>query len=305
MKCVFKILSTLKESISQAVNKALEVLPDHNFEEEAPFKFTEGTQTPSFASISPTISLPPQSKSLPSSNFSTSKPPLPPTTTYINRSPSMERKYSPPPISPTLFSNDKENTPVTIPSYTSSIPGYIIALQETKLIIVNIPAGKRTIFSQQVKAQRISKEIQHLLIPMPFQVNKEDGQELTQNLDNFKELGITITQSNNSFVVEAVLACLQDFDIKQVILEVLEKLKEEKTAPTQNYLENSLNQRLLSQFNKASSKTFEREEGQIFLNQLFKTPCPQFCPKGKKIFVELTSSQIELLFDKNTLRSNP
>ncbi len=161
-------------------------------------------------------------------------------------------------------------------------------------------AQQHILYHQFLDQLEKSKAItQQLLFPRTIELNPSKITVLLEIMDSVKSLGFDLGHfGGNSLIINGVPAQLSNIDEQKSIEKLLEDY-----LNTQGNIKLEKNQSLAlsmaRQSTSAQSMLKSQEEIQYLVQELFKTPNPQFTFDGKQIFITLGPDVIFDLFQKS------
>lgn len=161
-------------------------------------------------------------------------------------------------------------------------------------------AQQHVLYHQFLDQLEKSKAItQQLLFPRTIELNPSKITVLLEIMDSVKNLGFDLGHfGGNSLIINGVPAQLSNIDEQKSIEKLLEDY-----LNTQGNIKLEKNQSLAlsmaRQSTSAQSMLKSQEEIQYLVQELFKTPNPQFTFDGKQIFITLGPDVIFDLFQKS------
>lgn len=172
---------------------------------------------------------------------------------------------------------------------------YLLTFDEEGILIIDQhSASERVIFDALLEREE-PREIQSLLIPEIINLGVKESEILKENLDTFRELGFKIEEfGKNCFQIKAVPAVIPK-PPKQLVLEVISEIQEEKTIRLER-------EKLLSLIacHSAVREGDSLEETQIarLIQDLKNTKFPWVCPHGRPTMIRLTWEELKRSFKR-------
>ncbi|QXF95199.1 DNA mismatch repair protein [Wolbachia phage WO] len=170
---------------------------------------------------------------------------------------------------------------------------YIIAEAKGKLIIVDQHAAHERLIYECLK-QKSSIKRQKLLLPEIVEIKNQAGMEMVEMYkDKLFEMGFGVEiQSEDKVRVKEIPAILGTIDIKEMLIEVVDRLTEiEDTLP----IEDKVNKISSIIACHGAGRKMKLEEMNEILRQIEKTP---YSDHGRPTYIEMKLSDIEKLFER-------
>ncbi len=199
---------------------------------------------------------------------------------------------------------------------TSSIgEGTVNARQYMNRYIVAEVSGKLLVVDQHAAAERIrfekllsefetnGIENQTLLVPIEFSVTKSDA-VLYENIhDLLMKLGYGVTVDGEKIIVSSVPAQIKAGDHQQILLEIVNELKENEVIHDQEvtlqdkYLDSVVATMACHSSVRMNQKISDLEASAI-IRDLYKCKNSYSCPHGRPIVWKLSPEEIDSKFDR-------
>lgn len=193
---------------------------------------------------------------------------------------------------------DTESTKKSF-EYFQLSPGFIGLVKSNEFYIIHQKrAFQRIYFDQfQKSIQNKSSYTQQLLFPYNLAIPQIDLALFEENIPIFHQFGFKIVkQQGNHFSIEGIPQDFKDWNIENLIQEIIEKIKQDVSEFKLNYQENM--SILLA--NKAASmfgeKIMNTEELKALIEQIFASSNPNYTPKGEKILLNFNQETLKGLF---------
>ncbi|MFT4314278.1 MAG: DNA mismatch repair endonuclease MutL [Wolbachia pipientis] len=176
---------------------------------------------------------------------------------------------------------------------------YIIAEAKGKLIIVDQHAAHERLIYECLK-QKSSIKRQKLLLPEIVEIKNQAGMEMVEMYkDKLFEMGFGIEiESEDKIMVKEIPAILGTIDIKEMLIEVVDRLTEmEDMLP----IEDKVNKMLAAVACYGSiraGRKMKLEEMNELLRRMEETPYAGQCNHGRPTYIEMKLSDIEKLFER-------
>ncbi|OJH31583.1 DNA mismatch repair protein MutL [Wolbachia endosymbiont of Armadillidium vulgare] len=176
---------------------------------------------------------------------------------------------------------------------------YIIAEVKDKLIIVDQHAAHERLVYECLKKKSSIKR-QKLLLPETVKINNRAGMEMIEIYkDKLFEMGFDIEiKSENKVIVKEVPAILGAIDVKEMLIDVVDRLTEiEDTLPIEDKV-NKILATIACRGSIRAGRKMKLEEMNELLRQMEKTPHSGQCNHGRPTYIEVKLSDIEKLFER-------
>lgn len=175
---------------------------------------------------------------------------------------------------------------------------YILSPIKSGLMIVDQHrAHVRVLFEQYIKqldATTISS--QRVLFPEVLQLTTSQNIILKELEPEMEKIGFNLAQlSGNDWSINAVPAGMENFNIKDTILQVIDEVSMGGTSITTKVYE-SIALRVAKSAAIPYGKTMLQEEMDTLLSKLLCLPNPNYTPDGKTIISVLSNDQLEKMF---------
>ena len=176
---------------------------------------------------------------------------------------------------------------------------YIVQLVDKGLKITDQHAAHERIlyeFFSRVLNEGVV-ETQNLLFPVRLDLSLSEKVLMKKIIPDFKRIGFTIEEfGSNSFVVQVVPAIINDSDIKTVIMDIFEDLKDYDL--TKINIVNELIKRTACRAAIKSGDSLTKEEMLSLLEQLSNCSLPFTCPHGRPTMLDITIDELEKRFHR-------
>jgi DNA mismatch repair protein MutL len=200
-----------------------------------------------------------------------------------------------------------------IPKALTTLPGYIVV--ETSSIewfqgrigglslVDQKAAHNRVIFEKLSAAKPEALQIQELLIPHTLELGSQEAEFLKPCIEMLQLKGIGIKEfGGNSFVVDSLPTILGNVDVKELIVDLIDDLKESsENVKCADLLEQRLSRSIASAAARASISKGTKlgiEEAQGLLKELFKCKSPHISPSGQPTVARFSDEEIAKQFRK-------
>lgn len=174
---------------------------------------------------------------------------------------------------------------------------YLIVEIGKELYFIDKHAAHERMNFEKLKAQE-TVETQMLLSPEAVSLTKEEFSAFTENIDLVRKCGFEVEEfGESSVIVRAVPSLAGDSDVKDLILEIAQKLLEHKTDIVPDKIDWIYHSASCRGAVKAGDYT-SREEQELFVKKLLSMPEIRFCPHGRPVFIKISKYDIEKQFGR-------
>lgn len=179
---------------------------------------------------------------------------------------------------------------------------YIVAQTEDSIVIVDQHAAHERLLYEKLKKifSQENIERQNLLIPEVVELSSEEVGILLNRAKELEDLGLSIESfGGNALIVREVPALLGNFNIKALIKDLADELRDLETYHT---LKNHLHEVCSSMACHGSvraGKQMNLTEMNGLLREMEKTPFSGQCNHGRPTYVELKLKDVERLFGRS------
>ena len=174
---------------------------------------------------------------------------------------------------------------------------YLIAEIDNELYFIDKHAAHERMNYERFRSQQ-TVEVQMLLSPVAVNLSKEEYNAICENLDLLSKCGFEAEPFGESAViVRAVPSLVGDSDIKDLILEIAEKLLEHKTDIEPDKIDWIYHSASCRGAIKAGDNTTPQEQ-ELFVRKLLSMPNIRFCPHGRPVFIKISRYDIEKQFGR-------
>lgn len=198
-----------------------------------------------------------------------------------------------------IVADEKDNTHA-IPDFKlvgQAFSTYIIVEIENELYIIDKHAAHERINYETLKSQA-TVETQMLLAPIAVNLSKDEFTAVCENESLIKQCGFeTEVFGESQIIVRAVPSLVIDCDIKDLIIEIAQKLLEHKTDIIPEKIDWIYHSASCRSAVKAGDYTSAREQ-ELFVKKLLSMPNIRFCPHGRPVFIKLSKYDIEKQFGR-------
>lgn len=208
----------------------------------------------------------------------------------------LEEKVAVPENAETVAVSDEEPE-VSFTLIGEAFKTYLIVEIGRELYFVDKHAAHERMNYEKFKAQE-TVETQMLLSPEAVNLTKEEFSAFAENIDLVRKCGFEVEEfGESSVIVRAVPSLVGDSEVKDLILEIAQKLIEHKTDIVPDKIDWIYHSASCRGAVKAGDYT-SREEQELFVKKLLSMPEIRFCPHGRPVFIKISKYDIEKQFGR-------
>ena len=166
--------------------------------------------------------------------------------------------------------------------------------------IIDQHAAHERILYEKLKRSIEEKEdiFQNLLIPINLELSSVEYQVVMDNKNVFRETGYNIEDfGNNSVIINSVPSYIEHKDDKQLFLDILSDLMENKKINKTKLKDEILKSLSCKAAIKAGEK-LNKEEIEVLIKDLLKVEARYTCPHGRPAVIQLNKDEIERWFKR-------
>ena len=178
---------------------------------------------------------------------------------------------------------------------------YIIAQTEDSVVIVDQHAAHERLVYEKLKKEMENNGVkrQVLLIPEVIEMSNPDVERLIVEKDQLLNSGLAIEAfGENAIIVHETPVLLGDFDVKSIILDILDELSNDGESKKLEEELTSILSRKACHGSIRSGRRLNQEEMNALLREMEITPYSGQCNHGRPTYIELKLSDIERLFGR-------
>tara|TARA_B100001248_G_scaffold258223_1_gene242008 strand:- start:1713 stop:3581 length:1869 start_codon:yes stop_codon:yes gene_type:complete len=178
---------------------------------------------------------------------------------------------------------------------------YIISQTEDSVVIVDQHAAHERLVYEKLKKEMENNGVkrQVLLIPEVIEMSNLDVERLIVEKDHFLKSGLAIEAfGENAVIVHETPVLLGDFDVKSIILDILDELSNNAESKKLEEELTSILSRKACHGSIRSGRRLNQEEMNALLREMEITPYSGQCNHGRPTYIELKLSDIERLFGR-------
>ena len=174
---------------------------------------------------------------------------------------------------------------------------YIIVEIENDLYYIDKHAAHERMNFEKLKAEsNISSQI--LLMPVAVKLSAEEYSVITDNIPLLSKCGFEVEDFGNlSVIVRETPSMLDGADIKDLILEIAEKLLEHKTDIEPDKMDWIFHSTACRSAVKGGDYTSEKER-ELFVEKLLSMPNIRYCPHGRPVMIKISRYELEKQFGR-------
>ncbi len=176
---------------------------------------------------------------------------------------------------------------------------YIIVQIENNLYYIDKHAAhERMIFERLRREAQDGINSQILLVPTVVKLSMDEYTVITENLDLLSKCGFLVEDfGNSSVIVRETPSLLDGADIKDLILEIAEKLLLHKTDIEPDKMDWIFHSASCRSAVKGGDYT-TAEERELFVKKLLSMPNIRYCPHGRPVMIKISRYEIEKQFGR-------
>lgn len=174
---------------------------------------------------------------------------------------------------------------------------YIIVEIENDLYYIDKHAAHERMNFERLKAEmNISSQL--LLMPVAVKLSAEEYSVVTDNIPLLSKCGFEVEDFGNlSVIVRETPSMLDGTDIKDLILEIAEKLIEHKTDIEPDKMDWIFHSTACRSAVKGGDYTSEKER-ELFVEKLLSMPDIRYCPHGRPVMIKISRYELEKQFGR-------
>ncbi len=180
---------------------------------------------------------------------------------------------------------------------------YIFVQVDDGLLIIDQHAAHERIIYEKIlhRIHGAPAQTQKLLFPLvldlPPYLGEIISQLITEKMELFHKIGFSIKSfSNNSVVIDAIPAELQDWKGGDVFIEILKTLEEE-FSETEDFRD-SISKSVACKTAIKAGKKMSKKEMLSLINDLFACEIPYYCPHGRPLIIKMPLVEFEKKFKR-------
>ena len=178
---------------------------------------------------------------------------------------------------------------------------YIIAQTEDSVVIVDQHAAHERLVYEKLKKQMAASSVarQVLLIPEIIELSSSDITTLITAKAQLFKSGLVLEEfGDNAIIVHETPALLGDFNVKSLILDIMDELSNSGNSKKLEEEITSILSRIACHASIRSGRRLNQEEMNALLREMEVTPYSGQCNHGRPTYIELKLKDIERLFGR-------
>lgn len=177
---------------------------------------------------------------------------------------------------------------------------YIIVEMENSLYYIDKHAAHERInferFKQQVKSDGVASQM--LLVPVAVSLAPDEYEAIISNLDLLSKCGFSAEDfGSKSVIVREAPALLDGCDVKDLIIEIAQKLLEHKTDIEPDKMDWIFHSASCRSAVKGGDYTTPQER-ELFVKKLLSMPDIMYCPHGRPVMIKISRYELEKQFGR-------
>lgn len=177
---------------------------------------------------------------------------------------------------------------------------YIIVEMENSLYYIDKHAAHERMnferFKQQVKSEGIASQM--LLAPVAVSLAPDEYEAIISNLDLLSKCGFSAEDfGSKSVIVRETPALLDGCDVKDLIIEIAQKLLEHKTDIEPDKMDWIFHSASCRSAVKGGDYTTPQER-ELFVKKLLSMPDIMYCPHGRPVMIKISRYELEKQFGR-------
>ena len=191
------------------------------------------------------------------------------------------------------------------PSSTLKVLGevfqtYIIAQNDTNLIIIDMHAAHERLLFEQLRVNETAIDSQILLEPVIISLVPDEKEAVLENKEVLSRLGFQVEEiGQREIAVREIPTYLKMSGVESAVLEIADQLvhsREDLTFDAKEWLLHSVSCRAAI---KAGHKA-SNEEMVLLTSRILCGSVPKYCPHGRPVYMMLSKADIERSFGRLT-----
>ncbi len=199
-------------------------------------------------------------------------------------------------IASSVIVDEKDDAPV-FRVVGEAFRTYIIVEIENDLYYIDKHAAHERMNFEKLKAEsNISSQL--LLMPVAVKLSAEEYSVITDNIPLLSKCGFEVEDFGNlSVIVRETPSMLDGSDIKDLILEIAEKLLRHKTDIEPDKMDWIFHSTACRSAVKGGDYTSEKER-ELFVEKLLSMPDIRYCPHGRPVMIKISRYELEKQFGR-------
>lgn len=198
---------------------------------------------------------------------------------------------------PEIVDEKEDETPFEVVG--EAFRTYIIVQIENSLYYIDKHAAhERMVYEKLRKESKNGIISQLLLVPTVVKLSTDEYAVVTDNLELLSKCGFLVEDfGNSSVIVRETPSLLDGADIKDLILEIAEKLLLHKTDIEPDKMDWIFHSASCRSAIKGGDYTTP-EERELFVKKLLSMPNIRYCPHGRPVMIKISRYEIEKQFGR-------
>ena len=198
------------------------------------------------------------------------------------------------------FIVDEKDAPGDVKIVGEAFDTYIIAQINNDLYYIDKHAAHERMNFERLKKDAAQNGIatQALLVPVTVSMSADEYEAIVSNLALLSKCGFGAEDfGSNTVIVRETPALLDGCDVKDLILEIAQKLLEHKTDIEPDKMDWIFHSSSCRAAVKGGDKTSQQER-EMFVKKLLSMPDIRYCPHGRPVMVKITRYELEKQFGR-------
>lgn len=177
---------------------------------------------------------------------------------------------------------------------------YIIVEIKNDLYYIDKHAAHERMNFERLKKEAAQTGIasQALLVPAAVSMTPEEYEAVISNIHLLSKCGFAVEDfGSNTVIVREIPALLEGCDVKDLILEIAQKLLEHKTDIEPEKMDWIFHSSSCRAAVKGGDKTTPQER-ELFVEKLLSMPEIRYCPHGRPVMVKISRYELEKQFGR-------
>ena len=177
---------------------------------------------------------------------------------------------------------------------------YIIVEIKNDLYYIDKHAAHERMNFERLKKEAAQTGIasQALLVPAAVSMTPEEYEAVISNIHLLSKCGFAAEDfGSNTVIVREIPALLEGCDVKDLILEIAQKLLEHKTDIEPEKMDWIFHSSSCRAAVKGGDKTTPQER-ELFVEKLLSMPEIRYCPHGRPVMVKISRYELEKQFGR-------
>jgi len=179
---------------------------------------------------------------------------------------------------------------------------FILVRKDDELLLIDQHAAHERILYEKIKNEwgKSKKNAQMLLTPITIPLTLHEKALVEQYVDDFTSVGFDVEPFGpGSCIVRSVPNGIGDKEVTDIIMEILDMLKNSSKIEGSTYRQNEIHIRMACRSAIKASCSMSRPEMNSLVYELSKSPYPYTCPHGRPTVLKMTENEIRKHFYRN------